>query len=154
MRTWLSELDYRSAETTLNLEWKKLMKGNVKDIKDQINGEWCGTIVPLATVITREKEGEVKEYPGVYNRAFLPSYSLKNFRLVDYSDEEVISRLEKKLPKELKPHERFVLNVVGDYGCKDFYVLKDLQTYNSEDNLAASDSTHSEDLSEEEDGDY
>jgi hypothetical protein len=31
MRAWLSELDYRDAETTLQLEWKSLMKGNVKD---------------------------------------------------------------------------------------------------------------------------
>ena len=41
MRTWLGDLDYRDADTILQLEWKKLMKGNVKDIKDQIDGEWC-----------------------------------------------------------------------------------------------------------------
>ena len=47
MRTWLSELDYRDAETVLQLEWKKLMRGNVKDIKDQIDGEWSKSIVAL-----------------------------------------------------------------------------------------------------------
>ena len=34
LRTWLGQLDYRKAETTLALDWPKLMRGNVKDLKD------------------------------------------------------------------------------------------------------------------------
>jgi hypothetical protein len=45
----------------------------------------------------------------------------------------------------LKPHERFVLNVNGEYGCKDYFILKDLKEYNPEDNLVASDKAISED---------
>jgi hypothetical protein len=138
MRTWLGNLDYRDAETTLSLDFKKLMRGNVKDLRDQINGEWATSVVALATVKTVIKEEETKEYQSVYNKAFLPSYALKNFRLVDYSSSSVVSKLRDKKQKELKPHERFVVNVTGEYGCKDFYILKDFKEYNQGDNLIAS----------------
>lgn len=145
MRTWLGELDYRDAETTLSLDWKKLMKGNVKDIKDQVGGEWCTNVVALATIKTVIKDDETKEYQGVYNKAFLPAYSIKQFRLVDFSNSSIISGLRQKKSKDLKPHERFVLNVTGEYGCRDFYTLKDLKDYNADDNLVASDSVISDD---------
>jgi hypothetical protein len=145
LRTWLGNLDYRDAETTLQLDWKKLMKGNVKDLRDQIDGEWSTSIVALATVKTVIKEDETKEYQSIYNKAFLPSYSIKQFRLVDFSNPGVIGSLRTKKSKDLKPHERFVLNVSGEYGCKDFFILKDLKEYNPEENVVASDKTLSED---------
>ena len=149
MRTWLGELDYRDAETTLQLDWAKMMKGNVKDLKAQVNGEWCTNIVALATIKTVQKEDEIKEYQGVFNKGFLPSYSLKLFRLVNYSDQSVLKNLRAKKSKDLKPHERFVINVTGEYGCKDFYTFKDLKEYNTDDNLVASDKVIAED-----DGEY
>jgi hypothetical protein len=148
LRTWLCELDYRHADTTLTLEWKKLMKGNVRDLKDQVGGEWCGNVVASAIVITKDKDGEVKEYQGIYNRAFLPAYSLKNFRLVDYSDRKIVAGLQSKKSKDLKPHERFVLNMTGEYGCKDYYTFTDLREYNPDDNLVASDKVISDDGSD------
>lgn len=148
MRTWLSELDYRDADTVLQLEWKKLMRGNVKDLKDQINGEWSKSIVALATVIVKERDGESKEYQGIYNKAFLGGYALKQFRLVDYSDKRIVEALKNKKPKDLKAHEKFVVNVAGEYGCKDYYTLKDLQDYNADDNLVASDAYISDDGSD------
>jgi hypothetical protein len=145
MRTWLSKLDYRDADTVLQLEWKKLMRGNVKDLKDQVNGEWCDTIAALATVIVKERDGESKEYQGIYNKAFLGGYALKQFRLVDYGSKRVQGDLKNKKPRDLKAHEKFVMNVIGEYGCKDYYILKDLQDYNADDNLVASDAFISED---------
>jgi hypothetical protein len=145
MRTWLGDLDYRDAETTLQLDWSKMMKGNVKDLKAQVNGEWCTNIVALATIKTVQKEDEIKEYQGVFNKAFLPSYSLKMFRLINYNDQTIISNLRAKKSKDLKPHERFVINVTGEYGCKDFYTFKDIKEYNSDDNLVASDKVIAED---------
>jgi hypothetical protein len=145
LRTWLGALDYRDAETTLQLDWKKMMKGNVKDLKDQIDGEWCTNVVALATIRTVIKDEETKEYQGVYNKAFLPEYTLKQFRLTDYSNSSILSGLRGKKSKDLKPHERFVLNVTGEYGCKDFYIFKDLKEYNSDDNLVASDAVISDD---------
>lgn len=148
LRTWLGNLDYRDAETTLQLDWKKLMKGNVKDLKDQIDGEWCTNIGALATIKTVIKDEETKEYQGVYNKAFLPAYAIKNFRLVDYSNDAVLKTVRSKKSKDLKPHERFVVTVAGEYGCKDFYIFKDLKEYNPEDNLVASDKAIAEDDSE------
>ena len=148
MRAWLADLDYLDAETVLQLEWKKLMRGNVKDIRDQINGEWAKSVVALATVIVKERDGESKEYQGVYNKAFLGGYTLKQFRLIDYSSPKVQADLKNKKPRDLKAHEKFVLNVVGEYGCKDYYILKDIQEYNPDDNLVASDKTFSSDGSD------
>ena len=148
MRTWLNNLDYRDAETILEIDWKKLMKGNVKDIKSQIDGEWCSTIGALATIKIVAKDGDTKEYQGVYNKLFLPPYSIKQFRLVDYSKTETLNKLRAKKTRDLKPHERFAVNVTGEYGCKDYFTLKDLRDYNPDDNLVASDKTISEDDSD------
>lgn len=149
IRTWLGNLEYRDAETTLSLEWKKLMKGNINDLKSQINGEWCTNVVALATIKTIIKDDETKEYQGIYNKAFLPEYALKQFRVVDYSNPTIVSGLSAKKSKDLKPYERFVLNVSGEYGCKDYYILKDVREYNPDDNLVASDKVISD-----ENGDY
>ncbi len=145
LRIWLSELDYAKASTVLELDWKKMMKGNVKDLRDQIDGEWCGTFVALATIKTVIKEDETKEYQAIYNKAFLPTFALKQFRLIDYSNESVLTTLRNKKPKDLKVHERFVLNVAGEYGCRDYYILKDLKEYNADDNLVASNEVISDD---------
>jgi hypothetical protein len=139
MRTWLGKLDYKDAEATLQLEWKHLLKGNMKDIKSQINGEFSVNVVGLAVVKTVIKDEDSKEYQGVYNRAFLPEFALKQFRLVDYNKPEVIAALKKKTSKDLKVHERFAVQVSdSEYGCKDSWKLKDLSDYNSEDFLVGS----------------
>jgi len=145
LRTWLGKLDYMKENTVLQADWKKLMKGNVSELKAQVDGAYCTNIVALATIVMREKDGETKEYQGVYNKAFLPAYALKNFRVVNYSDPAVQSSLRAKKLKDLKPHERFVVNVTGEYGCRDFYILKDLKEYNADDNLVASDEVLSDD---------
>ncbi len=138
MRTWLGKIDYRKDGSVLELDWKKLMRGNVKELREQIGGEWESNVVLLATIISKEKEDGVKEYQGVYNKAFLPPYALKYFRLVDYSDPEVRLKLAAK-KKDVKAHEKFVLKVTGEYGCKDFYILKEITEYDSTMNMAASD---------------
>lgn len=144
LQTWLGNLDYRDAETTLQLDWKNMMKGNLKDIKSQIGGEYCVNIMALATIKTVEKDGEVKEYQGVYNKAFLPAYDIKQFRVTDYSKSDVLNSLRAKKTKDLKRYERFVINVTGEYGCKDFYILKDLKEYSAGDNIVATDAVISD----------
>lgn len=140
LKTWLGLLDYRSAETTLELEWNKLMKGNVRDIKSQIDGEWVAPFVAMATIKTVEKDGDVASYQSVYNRAFLPAYALKQFRLTNYDDQNISRKLQNRKPKELKIHERFVAKVTDpEYGCKESFSLRDLKTYNPDDDLVATD---------------
>jgi hypothetical protein len=139
MRSWLNKIDYRDADAILELNWKKLMKGDVKDIKEQVGGEWTGEVGCLATVIVKEVEGEIKEYQGVFNRAFVPTYSLKHFRLIDYDNDNVQQALSAKESKDLKPFERFVLKITGEYGCRDFYRLKDIKDYDPAENPVATD---------------
>ena len=148
LRTWLGELDYSKDTTVLQLEWKKLMKGNLKDLKSQVDGAYCTNVAALATITVKQKDGENKEYQSIYNKAFLPAYYLKNFRLINYNDPTVQSGLRAKKSKDLKPHERFVVNVTGEYGCKDYNTLRDLQDYNPDDNLVASDKALSDDGSD------
>jgi hypothetical protein len=148
LRSWLSNIDFSSKKSTLQLEFNKLIKGNVKELKEQINGEWATNIVALATINTKETDDGVKEFQNIYNKAFLPPYSIKAFRLLDYNAAGTISGLRQKSSKDLKPHERFVLNVVGEYGCKDFFTFKELKEYSSEDNLVASDKVIAEDDSD------
>lgn len=138
LKTWFGKLDFKDADALLQFEWKKLMKGNVSEIKSEIGGAYTVPFVALYTVKTVTKDDEVKEYQSIYNKAFLPSYALKNFRLIDYSKDEVIEGLKKKKSSELKPHERFVLTVKGEYGCKDSYILKDVKEYNPDEFLVAS----------------
>jgi putative sterol carrier protein len=140
LRNWLCELDYGKSDTTLSLDWKKLIRGNVREITSQINGEYCGNFVAMATITTKEKDGEVKEYQSVYNKAFLPAYSLKQFRLKenDYNDSSRVSSLLSKKSKDLRPHERFVIKIAGEYGCKDYYTFQDLHDYDPETNMVAS----------------
>lgn len=139
VKSWLNLLDYRSEESVLELDWKKLMRGDVSELQSQINGEWSGPFGALATVSTKEKDGEVREYQSVFNKAFFPAKAIQHFRLIDYSKEEVIQGLQDKKSKKLRAHERFVLNVTGDYGCKDFYVLEDLKEYDPSENIVATD---------------
>ena len=138
-RTWLSKLDYKKDITGFLTEWKKLMKGNVKDLREEINGEYCDNLGALATINTKEKDGEIKEYQSIYNKAFLPTYAMKNFRLIDYANPKVLESIKAKKPTDLKAHEKFVLNVMGEYGCKDYYILRDIKDYDPNDNLVASD---------------
>lgn len=135
LRSWLNKLDYRLADTVLSIEWKKIMKNNLKDIQGQIDGEFSGTLGVLATVAVREEEDGIKEYQNIYNKSFLPAYALKQFKLIDYEDRNIQNSLIGK--KQLKPHERFVLNVVGEYGCKDNYILSELKDFDSSQMVAA-----------------
>lgn len=144
LRTWLGKLDYRDNDTELDLEWKVLMRGDVSDLKEQIGGEYATTFLALATIVSKTKEDEegneeIVQYQGIYNRQFLPQYCLKHFRVKNYSDDNIIASIQAKELKDLKLHEKFVYNVTGEYGCKDFFKLKPAEEYNPSENLASSD---------------
>ena len=159
LRTWLGGLDYRDEDTELQLDWKQLMKGDVSDLKEQIGGEYAVTFISLATVVTKTKENdegeeEIVEYQSIYNRQFLPQYCMKHFRVKNYNDDMVVATIASKELKDLKLHEKFVYNVTGEYGCKDFFKLSEVEDYNPEENLAASDESMLEETEEGMSSDY
>jgi len=141
IRSWLGGLDYRDDDTSLELDWKALLKGNLSDLKEQIQGEFSTPFIAMATVSIKEENDEIKEYQGIYNRGFLPGYTMRHFNLTDYSDPAVLGKVQGKPSKGLKIHERFIQNVTGEYGCKDIYSLRPLKEYVSEEHIAASSDT-------------
>ncbi len=145
LRVWLGGLDFMHSKTELQLDWKKVISGNLKEWRDEIGGEWCQTVGALATIKTVEKEDGPKSFQGIYNKAFFPGYAVKNMRLVDYNSSEVVRGLTFKKSADLRPQERFVINVTGEYGCKDYYTFRDLHDYDPEANLVESDKVISTD---------
>jgi hypothetical protein len=149
LRTWLGNLDYRDASTTLNVDWKKLMKGNVSELKAQLGGELTTNLGCLATVKHVDKDGETKQYQGVYDRDFLPVYMLKHFRLNDYNNPETIKAITAKQPKDRKMYEKFALSILdSEHGCKDSFTLKDLRDYDPANDFIASNAVLSEEGSD------
>lgn len=138
LRNWLSKLDYKSEDTELQLDWKKLMKGNVKDLKDQIGGEYSSEVLMMATVIQKDgDDGETKFYQGIYNKAVIPAYYLKMFKNVDYSQEDEQAKILEKQPKDQKPYEKFVASIIGEYGCNNIYSLKEIEEFDAEKHFIA-----------------
>lgn len=150
VRSFLGGIDFfdKDEPAELVLDFKKLMKGNVNDLREEIGGEWSVPFVSLASVITKEVEGddgpEIREYQGIYNKAFCPEFCMKHFRVIDYNDEATQAVIEGKKFKDRKLHERFVANVTGDYGCKDFYLLYPITDYDASMNVVSSDETMTE----------
>jgi hypothetical protein len=144
-RNWLSGIDYSADSAELMLEWRKAISGNFKEWKDEIGGKYTRTVGVLATVKTVEKEDGPVSYQSIYSKAFFPGYAIKQMRQVDFNNQDVVRQLKFKPSKELKPYERFVLNVVGEYGCKEYYTFKDLHEYDPASNLVESNAFISDD---------
>jgi len=139
IRVWLGGIDYMDADNCVLIDWKKLMKGNVKDLKEQIDGDFSNSFLALATIKSVIKEDGTKQYQSIY-KSILPAYLMKQFRLNDYAKQSVIDGLKAKSSKELKVQERWVVNIYGEYGLKDFFILKDMKEYDPSENVMSSDS--------------
>lgn len=145
LRVWLSGIDFSKDNAELQLEWRKVIAGNLKEWKEQIAGDYSRTVGALATVKTVEKEDGPVSYQSIYSKSFFPGYAIKQMRQIDFNSQDVIRQLKFKPNKELKPYERFVLNVVGEYGCKEYFTFKDLHEYDPTSNLVESDAFISDD---------
>lgn len=143
MTNWLSELDLRKPDARLSFDWKKLMKGNLKEVSEQIQGEYAKNIVCLVCIRAVTKDGEVKEYEQIYNRGFLPGFVMKQIRSRTISDAELIENARLTDKKKRSMLQKFVLNITDSkFGIKDHYTLRELQDYDPSKNVAASDKTN------------
>lgn len=144
-RAWLNSI-LRDPSAEIDFEWKKLMRGNVNEMTGLLKTELVKTIVALATIKTVEKEGEIKEYQGVYNRDFLPGYTMKSLRIGKYDPIKIAALKErKKVVKPdgrktyLKDYEEFIINITdSEYGVKDFFVTQPLKDYDPTENIVSS----------------
>lgn len=142
LRNWLGKLDLRDPESRIELDWKKLMKGDVRELKEQVGGSFSVPflwLLEVKTLVVTDEEGNetVKEFQNVYNKNFLPEYYLKRFKVVNYNNSEVLAKLRAKDSKQLEPHERFVLQVTGEHGSKNFFSLTEICDYSPELNIVA-----------------
>ena len=139
---WLSKVDFKDADSVISFEWAKLMKGNTKEIAENINGVYAGTVVCLCSIKTVEKDGEKKEYEQVYNHNFLPGYIMKEVKLRVIND-DFLTRAKATESKKRSKLQKFVIGVKDpEWGIKDYYTLGELEEYDSTKNIAAGDTTH------------
>lgn len=126
----------RSKPYTLDLDWKNMMKGNLRELKELQKTDLPRAICGLCTVRVVEKEGEKKEYQSIYTRKFLPYYTMKNFVSTDFTEDK-LSQLKAKRGSVvgdkkvyLKDWENFAVEVSDkEHGCKDIYTLQPMQDY-------------------------
>lgn len=142
LRSWISGLDYKDAATELQLDWSKLMKGNTREIREQIGGEFASTVLVsyyVRNVTTTNDSGkeEVKQYQGISNKFFLPGWQIKFFKNTTW-DIAKLENLRSKKTKELKPFERFAVDVTDvEHGIRDTFQLAYQTEYDSSVDLAA-----------------
>jgi hypothetical protein len=144
--SWLAKVDFKDAESLISFDWAKLMKGNTKEIAENMNGPYAGTVVCLCLISTTEKEvdgvKEKKEYEQVYNRDFLPGYIMKDVRLRTIND-DFIAKAKATEKKKKSRLQKFVLQVTDkEWGIKDYFTLGELKEYDPKDNVAASSTAH------------
>lgn len=153
LMSWLN-ID-RKAPYDMSIDWKALMKGNVKEFTDLMKSDLASddkgnprTIVGMAIVRVAEKDGEVKEYQGIYNRKLLPGYTMKFFRTTKFTPELIQDLREKKeryaeaKSGYLKNYEEFILDISSsEYGIKSdtAYFLGEMKEYDPTENMVAGD---------------
>lgn len=136
LKVWLSDLDLKEAGATLQLDTERLFKGNVNELSQQVSGEYSTPVVMASIIKTVEKEGDIKEYQEVYNKAITYESNMKYFENKTYSEEYLEKLREREANKEtFKGHEIFIKNLAGNYGTKHFFSLKPLHDYNPADNI-------------------
>lgn len=129
LKTWLGNLDFYKPEAVLQLDWKKVISGNLKEWKELIGHEWTIDVGLLATVRIKETPEGTKSDQSIYTRVFFPGYSVKAMNQLDLTNASVLRGITTKT--KLKPWEKFVKEVVGEYGCKEIYALRQLEEYDA-----------------------
>lgn len=143
IKNWLT-YDLYHADTNILLDTKKLFRGNVKELTDQIGGEYSQNVLAMATVRSVTKESESGEpvtnnYQSIYNKAFLPGHNFKFFKGTEF-DNSKITRIKEKSSKKLENFERFILAVTdSQYGCKDSYFIGIKKEFNADEYVNATD---------------
>lgn len=143
---WLNKLDRKDPDTLLSFDFKKLINGDVRELKAQMGCEYEGTIAPLVIVREVKKEGEEKKYfEQVYSKNVLPGFAMKQVRAAKI-DSEFIQKAKNADRKKRSVLQRFVLDITDNqYGIKDFFSLGELEAFDPSKHPIASGKTLVED---------
>lgn len=121
-------------------DWQKLMNGDMKELNTLLRSDLPRTITAMSTIRVTNRDGERKEYQGVYNRKFLPGYAIKFFNTIDFSNTKLTelkkkNEVSKETKQYLKAWEKFAVEVTDEeYGCNDHFSLKPLHDYDPNEN--------------------
>jgi hypothetical protein len=150
----------------IELDWRKLMKGNFKELREIL--PIAKPVVIMAGVSTYEKDGEPVERQSYYTSKFLPYSWFKDIKSGKFTA-AYISKLQKKAkenkearkagekaPYKLSALEYFVLDISDvEYGFTDFYGRSEgvlpLRDYDASKNVAAGNEVMVEDQEEDDD---
>jgi len=141
---WQGNFDYRSVNTDILLDLKKLFNGNFRELQDGVNSEFATSTIELLTVKTVEGEDGPKEYQNVWSES-LPGYTGKVLKNISFSAEKAEMWKNEKKTKDnpegryLKNYEQFAVDLYGQYGCKDYFEVVPLKEYDPSENLAVND---------------
>ncbi len=125
VRAWV-KVDYFDPKTELFLDLDRIFKGDLSELNEMIGTEMAGTVVAVATIRTvNTEEGESKEYQSVYNKAFLPGSYMRVLRVNSSKKPRVV--------------EKFLEEISGDYGIRDYFVKGELRNYDPSQNIPAGD---------------
>lgn len=163
LKNWI-QLDFFDAETSMVFDIKKLLKGNVRDLREFVdndltkifdkkkNESFPATLLLLSTIKTKQDGTEVQIINSKY---IIPGYNIKFFQGKKYTRKDfkdVIALLEKKPKdkddwdalKKFKQWQKFAGEILKEqYGVKEFFgnYLGVIREYDPAENVAAGDDT-------------
>lgn len=127
LQKW-TNLDTREQGNQITLDRTLLFKGNYSEIQDLLKTEFANntvcapyTVRVVPNTDTNATPGSFKEYQSVYDEVLPGSY-------IRYFQDGVTNR-----PDYVN---KYIANLEGEYGSKDFYVIGPVKDYNQAENPA------------------
>lgn len=154
MKAWLSQAQLSDDGILINMKslFRNVSKYVQSELVPQITKDKeenvTDSVFCLATVYTKEKDGEIKHYQNLY-KEYLPDYT-------GYTMKQAVGAIQSNNWEgvKMKSLKKWYKNVLGEYGPKDSYTLSLLKVFNPEEHLAAGSETFKVDNSVVEDTDY
>ncbi len=140
VKAWLNRIGYNDPAADLAFDYKKLFKGNVKELRDLIGSEFTldkvGNPSPFIGLMGVRTDKNGKQYQQIFPKAFLPGDYMKyinmGFKFPDDYKRNVYARFLKAVESPDNP----------DYAFSAYYELCPRTDYDVEKDMAASDETH------------
>lgn len=135
VRAWMGRVNFNVPEADLFLDTKRLLKGNVKELRDLVGHDLSTEFIGLFNVATVEKSDEngdpvIKQYQNIYKKAYLAKNFMEGIKNGGFSDDY-----------KTKVFKKFVDGLGGDYPLKAAYTLKWSAPYVKSADIAASTET-------------
>jgi hypothetical protein len=125
-------INYREGGT-IKYNLKKFFNGNFKELQDDLQTDFLGTIVVATTIATRKTDEGNKQIESFYKFLFAPGDSFKVVQEKKVFSQEYIDEIKGKNERNkttagkkqyLSPIDKLILNMVDEkYGCEDAYHL-------------------------------